>query len=180
MTAETTVPNMPLIDAALAHIQAYPGEWDQQNWRCGTKGCMAFHIAQLSGAEWLMDTENDPKVIALRGQAQRCELGCCVMSGLATTYAYHDVVTVDGRIMRVRDCAREAAGLSHADAMVLFDGENTMAGLAGIAERLRAKAERLMAQRASHLAAVPPSPACDTGRTGPAREQDRQGSLHAV
>lgn len=165
-----TTPNMALLDTALGHIEANPQEWNQKHWRCGSAGCIAFHLAALSGAEWLMDTRFDFDLkVPAGGYAASCF--CCESTG----YGFEDVVTPDGRVLAVSQYAREVAGLSEADAFALFLGNNTLHQLGRMIERLREKAS----ERSSPLADEPLSPACGTASTGHARELDRSGSALA-
>jgi hypothetical protein len=44
------------LDAALAYIEQHPKEWIQSTYgqkdvRCGTAGCLAFHVGLIDGAE---------------------------------------------------------------------------------------------------------------------------------
>lgn len=52
---EPLISNVPLLQKALDHIEAYPEEWDQDTWgtrsSCGTTACLAGHIALLTGWE---------------------------------------------------------------------------------------------------------------------------------
>lgn len=44
--------NLDKLDAAIAYIEAHPGEHDQMTWleaRCGTTACLAGHVALLNG-----------------------------------------------------------------------------------------------------------------------------------
>lgn len=50
--------NVPLLRKTLEHIEAHPGEWDQENYRCGSAACFAGHAALLAGGEW--DRPNEP------------------------------------------------------------------------------------------------------------------------
>lgn len=181
----STLPNIPLLDLGLSHIRANPGEWDQKTWRCGTGGCLAFHVARLSGAEWLMGDPRDPYFFS------PCERGCCppgvgVIYDDTRYYTPEDVVTPDGQIMHVRAYATAVLGLSLTVSEALFRGDNSLADLEAWAGLLRVKVAAMEAAAAakpgssSPPAGAEPSPACDTASTAPAREPDHRGLLHAV
>ena len=76
--------NLELVERALKQIEAFPEEWDQNDWRtqnrCGTAYCFAGHVAMLAGASW-------------------------------ASAVLDDVVTPDGRIMLVSDYAAEMLGI---------------------------------------------------------------------
>ena len=44
MTKTLTPEGLAVLDAALAHIDAHPDEWDQSAWVCGTSACVAGRI----------------------------------------------------------------------------------------------------------------------------------------
>jgi hypothetical protein len=48
-------PNIQLLDSVMLHIETNPEQWDQTNWRCGTKFCFAGHAAIMSGWKPVQD-----------------------------------------------------------------------------------------------------------------------------
>lgn len=54
MTIDEPVRNDELLDATLAHIEAHPEDWNQDDWRT----CFAGHAATLAGGQWLASAES--------------------------------------------------------------------------------------------------------------------------
>jgi hypothetical protein len=48
----TELRGLPLLDAAIAHIEAHPETWVQGNYRCESGMCLAGWIGELTGARW--------------------------------------------------------------------------------------------------------------------------------
>lgn len=50
--------NYKLLDETLAYIEAFPDEWDQNNFvnLCGTKFCFAGHAALAAHPGWYLET----------------------------------------------------------------------------------------------------------------------------
>lgn len=48
-----------LLDQALTQIINHPDTWDQSDWFCGTKACLAGHICLLAGAKPLNSSDPD-------------------------------------------------------------------------------------------------------------------------
>lgn len=44
---------LALLDAAIAHIEAHPETWFQQDYRCGSGMCVAGWVCELAGGTWL-------------------------------------------------------------------------------------------------------------------------------
>lgn len=51
-------PNAPLLLKTLHHIEAFPQQWDQGVYRCGTAMCFAGTACDLDGGVWLEDDED--------------------------------------------------------------------------------------------------------------------------
>lgn len=120
------VPNLPLLRKVLDHIDAHPEEWDQSNY-------------VLTEAEQIKQQTGQP--------------GC----GTAYCIAGHAVAMTIGSVPSVGLWARQpsngqswfeagqdALNISYYEAVDLFAGHNTRAGVQAAAERIAARAgERL-------------------------------------
>jgi hypothetical protein len=97
--------NVDLLDRTLAHIEANPQEWDQRDWRCGTRMCFAGHAALLSGGVFPFSADDRGYV----GDDDHAP---------PKQYA---VQLPDGSMQHVEDCAIGALGLTADEADHLFD-----------------------------------------------------------
>jgi hypothetical protein len=52
MTTTTELRGLPLLDAAIAHIEAHPETWEQGSYRCESGMCLAGWIGELAGGTW--------------------------------------------------------------------------------------------------------------------------------
>ena len=62
-TAALDAEHLAVLDAALAHIDANPGEWEQSTWVCGSSACLGGRIALMAGE---VDPENGWSAAAQR------------------------------------------------------------------------------------------------------------------
>lgn len=59
MIADTTqLRGLALLDAAIAHIEANPQTWEQDDFRCGSGMCVGGWICELAGGAWLTPQAN--------------------------------------------------------------------------------------------------------------------------
>lgn len=81
------------LQAAMDHILNFPGEWDQNNWICGTNACLAGRIVLQADAQpYIYDDGPDTDTVTDRG----------------------------GYVRRVDEFAADLAGLTQAEAQHLF------------------------------------------------------------
>lgn len=55
--------NKELAERAIKEIEARPGEWRQERWRCDTGMCFAGHVAHVAGAMWKSNFVTDVRVV---------------------------------------------------------------------------------------------------------------------
>ena len=95
------MPNTPLLRRIMEHVTAHPDEHDQSSWGyrdgCGTTRCIAGWAVELSDAEPLWRAPL--RFGQFRGGARMA----------------------DGRMLDVQDAAAELLGLTHAQALDLFE-----------------------------------------------------------
>lgn len=108
--------NKELAAQTLEAIKANPKEWSQHSWRCSTGMCFAGHAAIISGARWKVSEWHDSLLYA--------EL--------------ETVITPDGKELTAEEAAIDALGLDKKDADALFHGDNTLALLEEMVERIQA------------------------------------------
>jgi hypothetical protein len=102
--------NVVLLEKTLEHIKAFPEDWDQGYYRCGTAMCFAGHASMLAGAQWAVD-DGEPLSAML--------------------------VTPSGQYMDVHNFAKRELGLTEPEAGWLFDGNNDIAELEEIVDSLK-------------------------------------------
>lgn len=101
------MPNIELLDKALANIDAHPEEWNQGTYGrktpCDTAGCLAYHVGVVLGAkiEW--------------EQRDYSESG------------FLSIVAIDGR--EPATFAKNALEISYQSAGILFAGGNNRTDL---------------------------------------------------
>jgi hypothetical protein len=99
----------PYLTAAMTHIINHPEEWDQQDWFCGTKACLAGRIClQVGYVPELIDTVDYTGWVVRRG----------------------------GEVYSPRDAACAVAGLYRWEAEWLFHPHRTMPELYAAVNRL--------------------------------------------
>lgn len=115
--------NVDLLTKTLAHIEAHPETWYQEDWRvrtdCGTACCFAGWAATLDGCVWYV-RDDDLAEDDLDGWAE--------------------LITIGGATVGVGEHAAKILGLSRYDADRLFDGGNNLTALRRIVGELIAGA----------------------------------------
>jgi hypothetical protein len=114
----TTTPNLDLLDAVVAHIEAHPEQHDQSEWICGTAACVAGHAALLGGWKPVF---NPP----------------CGTEG-CDCHLTTSLVEKDGQRRGVDLVAVNLLGLAAGTAYELFRGDNTLADIRRIQGELHA------------------------------------------
>lgn len=111
MTGTAPIPNLDLLDAVVAHIEAHPEQHNQGEWICGTAACVAGRTVLMSG--WKPVYFNLPAL---------------------------DTVSVekDGQERGVRGLAQELLGLDRDTANELFWATNTVDDIRRIRDELHA------------------------------------------
>lgn len=141
----STSPNFEALDAMLAFVEANPDLHRQGTWRDHHEpgaGCAAHHLAMGAGAEYIMDTWDDPRVPQDGGRYESTHGALLsALFGACVRYQWDDVVTPDGRVMSVATYAAEVAGISVMQASVLFAGSNTVASMRRLVEGWRHEEE---------------------------------------
>lgn len=143
----STSPNFEALDAMLAFVEANPDLHRQGQWRDQHEpgaGCAAHHLAMGAGAEYIMDTWDDPRVPQDWHVAAESLIGAGLIAALfgsTVRYQWDDVVTPDGRVMAVATYAIEVAGISVTQASVLFAGSQTVERMRRLVEGWRHEEE---------------------------------------
>lgn len=113
--------NVTLLDQTLAHIEAHPGEWNQDFWRCGTGMCFAGWACQLAGGQWAhLDPDNEDLADYLHAEPGDEALP-------------NELITAQERATRI-------LGLTNHQAATLFAGSNTLGDLRRIVAEIKNKA----------------------------------------
>lgn len=111
---KTISPNALLLRRTLAHIEAHPGTWQQDTYRCETGMCFAGWACELAGGRWAFpaDGARPQYLLAVQGDDPR------------------EVRFISGhRVIRAADRARRILGLSHGQSLRLFDEDNNLTSL---------------------------------------------------
>lgn len=110
----TALRGLPLLDAAIAQIEAHPEAWRQDYYRCGSGMCVAGWTAELAGGQWVdADPDGDEGADMLRPEAD-------------------DGPAWAGGPIHVHDRAQRLLGISERAAEELFQGDNDLADIKAI------------------------------------------------
>lgn len=99
-----------LLDQAMSQIISHPETWEQNQWFCGTKACLAGHVCLLAGAVPMHDDASG-------------------------RYVDGDVI-YQGEMRCVAGLARQLTGITHWEAVWLWYGGRTMPELYECVNRL--------------------------------------------
>lgn len=102
-------PNLDLLDAVVAHIEAHPEQHDQTTWFCGTTACIAGRTALMSG--W--------KPYSFK-----------------PGHTSHSVVFKDDEVRHVEDVARDLLRIDQDTVDDLFNPDNTLGDILRIQREL--------------------------------------------
>lgn len=115
---EELIPNVPLLRKVRDHIEEFPEEWAQTDWRverrsgCGAAHCFGGWAVTLVGCEWDKTTNR---------------------------------VSYGGEQRGVPQVARAILGLTLGEAELLFDWRNTMSDIDAVLAEIYARAEARIA-----------------------------------
>jgi len=133
-------PNLPLLRKVLSQIDAEPDSWVQRAWGLQWRSLTGMVVCQ---------------VLSVEDVVKSCDTAFCIAGHVALLEGWappewedgeaaEDWISVDGHLDSVSDVARRALGLTHCEAEMLFDSDNSRADVDRIAAGIAARAgERL-------------------------------------
>lgn len=126
--------NVVLLEQTMQHIENNPGDWEQEQWRCGSGMCFAGWAATLAGREWATknpDGDGAMNIVVKPGEFE--------YAGPEETYDPETGRTKTGRLVEsVPEVAQHDLGLTSEESDILFDGYNTRTGLRMMVDALKA------------------------------------------
>lgn len=137
---DSTGPNTQLLTDTLCEIRLFPEDWDQGEWRCGTRACFAGRAALLNGAKWALNEGHSIAHMVDYGVRLDGDGNVDTSQGDARLIYANDVTWIDGdgqlMFQRVAGYAKAALKISAEDAGELFRGSNAFEDLEAIVYRL--------------------------------------------
>ena len=127
-------PNVGLLSRVIAHIEANPEEWQQEDWRCETGMCVAGWAVQIDGGRWFHPSPDGTVLDALLHARPGEE-----------TAEWAECYGVTDAVVTAADRAQAVLGLTDAEADSLFCASNLLDDIYEAAKDIlrRAVAQRL-------------------------------------
>jgi hypothetical protein len=129
----TELRGLPLLDAAIDHIEKHPEEWDQSQWRCKTGMCLAGHIVILAGGKWA-HPERPESFLLVQEPGERSDIG----DGKVRASVRAERLLGAGA--RFPDCNGNCDDGDGSECRDLFDSNNTLDDIKGMRNELYAMA----------------------------------------